>query len=79
MASMKLCFTFILLLSGVLLLGGTEAVGAERCIQGAYLTCDNYPSKQLAGCDCQLCTPRDGKNCRLHFLTTGGTFDCPAR
>ncbi|CAN6309470.1 unnamed protein product [Urochloa humidicola] len=72
MVSMKLSFTFILLLSGLVVLG--EMGGAEascpvsRCIQGAYLTCDNYPSKQLAACDCQLCAPKDGKNCVLHFL-----------
>ena len=58
--------------------GGTEAACPVRCVQAAYLTCDNHPSKQLGGCDCQ-CAPKDGKNCRLHFLRTGGTFNCPAQ
>ncbi|RCV41040.1 hypothetical protein SETIT_9G104000v2 [Setaria italica] len=79
MASMKVSFAFILLLSGLLVLsemGSAEAACPVRCIQGSYITCGNYPSKQLGGCDCQ-CAPKDGKNCRLHFLSTGGTFDCP--
>ncbi|KAF8675425.1 hypothetical protein HU200_047795 [Digitaria exilis] len=86
MASMKLSFAFILLLSGKLLawllvlgeMGCTEAACAVQCIQGGYITCDNYPGKQLEGCVCE-CAPKDGQNCVLHHLRTGDTFNCPAQ
>ncbi|XP_062213272.1 uncharacterized protein LOC133914144 [Phragmites australis] len=82
MASMKLSFAFILL-SGLVVfgeIGGTAAAGAceVQCIQGGYITCDNYPGKQLDGCDCQ-CAPRNGRNCVLHLWQTGDTFNCPAQ
>ncbi|KAL6637790.1 hypothetical protein ACP70R_025362 [Stipagrostis hirtigluma subsp. patula] len=80
MASMKLSLTFILLLSGLVVLGeigATEAACAVQCFQGGYITCDNYPYRKLDGCDCQ-CAPKNGKNCVLH-LHTGSTYNCTAQ
>ncbi|TKV91521.1 hypothetical protein SEVIR_9G101900v4 [Setaria viridis] len=85
MASMKLLsLTCILLLSGLVVFGeiGGVAAAAEPCpvvcIQGGYITCDNYPYQKLDGCDCE-CAPKDGINCVLHHLVTGDTFKCPAQ
>jgi hypothetical protein len=55
---------------------GAAACGMQ-CFQGGYITCDNYPYQELDGCDCQ-CAPKNGKNCKLHLLSSGDTFDCPA-
>ncbi|GJM96515.1 hypothetical protein PR202_ga13357 [Eleusine coracana subsp. coracana] len=57
--------------------GTAEVACAVRCIQGGYITCDNYPGKQLDGCACQ-CAPRNGKNCVLH-LQHGPPFNCTTR
>ncbi|PAN45179.1 hypothetical protein PAHAL_9G099500 [Panicum hallii] len=79
MASMKLSVTFLLLLSGLAVFGGTAAAAAKacgvQCFQGGYITCDNYPGKQLEGCACE-CAPRNGKNCVLHLLSSGTTSNC---
>jgi hypothetical protein len=32
------------------------------CVQGGYITCDNYPYQKLDGCACE-CAPKDGVNC----------------
>lgn len=56
--------------AGLLVLGemcGTEAACAVQ-------TCDNYPGKQLDGCDC-VCAPDNGRNCVLH-LQSGSTYNC---
>ncbi|XP_066329501.1 uncharacterized protein [Miscanthus floridulus] len=83
MASMKLLtLTCILLLSGLVVLGeigGTLAAPEPCpvvCIQGGYITCDNYPYQKLDGCACE-CAPKNGINCVLHHLATGDTFNCP--
>ncbi|OEL31171.1 hypothetical protein BAE44_0007803 [Dichanthelium oligosanthes] len=84
MASMKLLsLTCILLLSGLVVFGTAAARPAPEpcqvvCIQGGYITCDNYPYQQLDGCACE-CAPKDGINCVLHHLITGDTFNCPAQ
>lgn len=61
-------------------IGGTTLAAPEPCpvvcIQGGYITCDNYPYQELDGCDCE-CAPKDGINCVLHHLSTGDTFNCP--
>ncbi|KAL6637792.1 hypothetical protein ACP70R_025364 [Stipagrostis hirtigluma subsp. patula] len=78
--SMKLSLTFILLLSGLLVLGGVGgAAGAVdcstvRCIQGGYITCKNYGEKHLDGCAC-VCAPDDGEVCMLH-LQDGSKYKC---
>ncbi|CAN6292398.1 unnamed protein product [Urochloa humidicola] len=85
MASMKvLSLTCILLLfsvSGLIVVFGS-AVAPEPCpvvcIQGGYITCDNYPCQKLDGCACE-CAPKDGINCVLHLLATGDIFNCPAQ
>ncbi|GJM96513.1 hypothetical protein PR202_ga13355 [Eleusine coracana subsp. coracana] len=81
MPSMKLSITFILLLSGLVVFGeiggGTAARAAKctvQCIQGGYITCDNYG--KMEACVCQ-CAPKKGKNCVLH-LHTGSTYNCTA-
>ncbi|KAL6843515.1 hypothetical protein ACP4OV_026577 [Aristida adscensionis] len=84
MASMKLSFTFILLLSGLVVFGEIGGTAAARtparcpvqCIQGGHITCDNYPYQELDGCACE-CAPKNGKNCVLH-LQTGSTYNCTA-
>ncbi|CAL4935756.1 unnamed protein product [Urochloa decumbens] len=80
MASMKLLsLTCILLLLSGLIVFGSAAAPAEPCpivcIQGGYITCDNYPCQKLDGCACE-CAPKDGINCVLHLLATGDTFNC---
>ncbi|RLN39321.1 hypothetical protein C2845_PM01G29160 [Panicum miliaceum] len=81
MVSMKLSFTFLLLLlSGLVVFGGTAAAAKAcgvQCFQGGYITCDNYLGKQLEGCACE-CAPRNGKNCVLHLLSSGTTSNCTA-
>ena len=62
-------------------IGGTTLAAAPArcpvvCVQGGYITCDNYPYQKLDGCKCE-CAPKDGINCVLHFLGSGGTFNCP--
>ncbi|KAF0914331.1 hypothetical protein E2562_028214 [Oryza meyeriana var. granulata] len=79
MASMKLSLAIVFLLSGLVVMSaiaGAEArtVCPVQCIQGGYITCDNYPYQKLDGCDCQ-CAPKDGKNCVLH-LEHGPPFNC---
>ncbi|CAN6303659.1 unnamed protein product, partial [Urochloa humidicola] len=74
--------TFILLLSGLVVFGEVAAAARNsrvdcslvRCIQGGYITCDNYPYQKLDGCICG-CAPRNGKNCVLH-LQSGSTQQC---
>ncbi|CAN6297895.1 unnamed protein product [Urochloa humidicola] len=81
MASMKLLLlTCILLLSGFVVFGTAAAPEPcpVVCIQGGYITCDNYPDQKLDGCACE-CAPKDGINCVLHHLVTGDTFKCPAQ
>ncbi|KAF8776234.1 hypothetical protein HU200_003729 [Digitaria exilis] len=85
MASTKLLsLTCILLLSGLVVFGEMEVTAAAPepcpvvCIQGGYITCDNYPCQKLDGCVCE-CAPKDGINCVLHLLTTGDSFKCPAQ
>nr|ACG29767.1 hypothetical protein [Zea mays] len=78
-ASTKLSLAFVLLLSALVVLGevgGSMAADCStlRCIQGGYITCDNYPGKQLDGCDC-VCAPDNGRNCVLH-LQSGSTYNC---
>nr|CAB3498313.1 unnamed protein product [Digitaria exilis] len=80
-ASMKLSLTFILLLSGLVVFGEVAAAGRTsvdcslvRCIQGGYITCDNYPYQKLDGCICG-CAPKNGKNCVLH-LQSGSDQQC---
>lgn len=46
-----------------------------RCIQGGYITCDNYPGKQLEGCDYRS-APKNGVNCVLHLLRTDDRLSC---
>ncbi|RCV41038.1 hypothetical protein SEVIR_9G101600v4 [Setaria viridis] len=80
--SMKLSLAFVLLLSGLVVFGEQVAAARKsrvdcslvRCIQGGYITCDNYPYQKLEGCICD-CAPRNGKNCKLH-LQSGSTQDC---
>ncbi|OEL31172.1 hypothetical protein BAE44_0007804 [Dichanthelium oligosanthes] len=80
-ASMKLSLTFVLLLSGLVVFCEVAAARTRkvdcslvRCIQGGYITCDNYPCQKLDGCIC-ACAPNDGKNCVLH-LQSGSTNKC---
>ncbi|CAL4944213.1 unnamed protein product [Urochloa decumbens] len=81
MASMKLLSLtcILLLLSGPIVFGSAAAPAAEPCpivcVQGGYITCDNYPCQKLDGCVCE-CAPKDGINCVLHLLATGDTFNC---
>ncbi|KAG2546118.1 uncharacterized protein LOC120648502 [Panicum virgatum] len=82
MASMKLLtLACILLLLSGLVVFGTAAPAPEPCpvvcIQGGYITCDNYPYQKLDGCVCE-CAPKDGVNCVLHLLATGDAFNCSA-
>ncbi|CAN6281516.1 unnamed protein product [Urochloa humidicola] len=80
--SMKLSLTFIVLLSGLVVFGEVAEARTSsrvdcslvRCIQGGYITCDNYPYQKLDGCICG-CAPRNGKNCVLH-LQSGSTQHC---
>ncbi|KAJ1293732.1 hypothetical protein BS78_01G091500 [Paspalum vaginatum] len=73
----------ILLLSGLVVFGETGGTMAAPepcpivCIQGGFITCDNYPYQKLDGCVCE-CAPKDGINCVLHLLSSGDTFNCPA-
>ncbi|TVU45204.1 hypothetical protein EJB05_04680 [Eragrostis curvula] len=82
MASMKLSFAFtLLLLSGLVVFGEIGVTAAAKacnvqCIQGGYITCDNYPEQQ-EGCACQ-CAPRNGRNCVLH-LQSGSSYNCTAQ
>lgn len=50
-ASTKLSLAFVLLSALVVIgeVGGSMAADCStvRCIQGGYITCDNYPGKQL--------------------------------
>ncbi|GJM96517.1 hypothetical protein PR202_gb11061 [Eleusine coracana subsp. coracana] len=85
MASMKLSFTFILLLSGLVVFGEISRTAArgvagchEPCVEAAYITCDNYPGKQMKGCVCE-CAPQKGVNCALHLLRSGSTVNCTAQ
>ncbi|CAD6206539.1 unnamed protein product [Miscanthus lutarioriparius] len=78
-ASMKLSLTFVLLLSALVVsgeMGGVMAADCStvRCIQGGYITCDNYPYQKLDGCAC-VCAPKNGRNCVLH-LQSGSTYNC---
>ncbi|CAL4918877.1 unnamed protein product [Urochloa decumbens] len=80
-ASMKLSLTFVLLLSGLVVFGEVAAASRSkvdcslvRCIQGGYITCENYPYQKLDGCICD-CAPWNGKNCVLH-LQSGSTQHC---
>uniref|UniRef100_J3LSJ9 Uncharacterized protein n=1 Tax=Oryza brachyantha TaxID=4533 RepID=J3LSJ9_ORYBR len=68
MASMKLplaAAAVVFLLSGLVAAKSAEAQAAAPCpvvcIQGGYITCDNYPYQKLDGCDCE-CAPKDGEN-----------------
>jgi hypothetical protein len=57
--------------AGLLVLGemcGTEAACAVQ-------TCDNYPGKQLEGCDYRS-APKNGVNCVLHLLRTDDRLSC---
>ncbi|PAN45184.1 hypothetical protein PAHAL_9G099900 [Panicum hallii] len=82
MASMKLlsltCI-LLLLLSGLVVFGAAAAPEPcpVVCVQGGYITCDNYPYQKLDGCACE-CAPKDGVNCVLHLLVTGDSFNCSA-
>ncbi|TVU45234.1 hypothetical protein EJB05_04710, partial [Eragrostis curvula] len=62
--------SLIVLISGLLILGAvvdpTEAVCTVACVKDAYITCRNYPGKQLYGCACP-CAPPDGKRCVVHL------------
>ncbi|KAF2941165.1 hypothetical protein DAI22_03g328200 [Oryza sativa Japonica Group] len=55
--------------------GAEEARCSVVCIQGGYITCDNYPYQKLDGCACE-CAPKDGQNCVLH-LEHGPPSNCP--
>ncbi|KAF8736137.1 hypothetical protein HU200_014382 [Digitaria exilis] len=79
---MKLSLAFILL-SGLAVFGEVVAAAGRtskvdcllvRCIQGGYITCDNYPYQKLDGCICG-CAPKNGKNCVLH-LQSGSDQQC---
>ncbi|KAJ1293730.1 hypothetical protein BS78_01G091300 [Paspalum vaginatum] len=75
----KLSLTFVLLLSALVVPGEIGAAMAAdcstvRCIQGGYITCDNYPRKRLEGCAC-VCAPKNGRNCVLH-LQSGSSYNC---
>ncbi|EER93508.1 uncharacterized protein LOC8059942 [Sorghum bicolor] len=76
----KLSLTFVLLLSAFVVsgeIGGAMAAtdcSTVRCIQGGYITCDNYPYQKLDGCAC-VCAPKNGRNCVLH-LQSGSTYNC---
>ncbi|KAG8062483.1 hypothetical protein GUJ93_ZPchr0003g18088 [Zizania palustris] len=83
MASVKLSVAVAVavafLLSGLVAMAaiGSAEAGSlcpVQCIQGGYITCDNYPYQKLDGCDCQ-CAPKDGENCVLH-LEHGPPFNC---
>ncbi|BAF13091.1 uncharacterized protein [Oryza sativa Japonica Group] len=79
MASMKLSLAVVFLLSAVVVMsamgGAEEARCSVVCIQGGYITCDNYPYQKLDGCACE-CAPKDGQNCVLH-LEHGPPSNCP--
>ncbi|WVZ60452.1 hypothetical protein U9M48_010470 [Paspalum notatum var. saurae] len=85
MASMKLLsLTCILIVTGLVVLSetGGAAPAPERCpivcIQGGFITCNNYPYQELDGCVCE-CAPKDGINCVLHLLATGDTVHSHVR
>jgi hypothetical protein len=67
-------------MAGVVMFGTAAPPPPEPCpvvcIQGGYITCDNYPNQELDGCDCD-CAPKDGINCVLHLIATGSTSKCP--
>ncbi|CAD6262291.1 unnamed protein product [Miscanthus lutarioriparius] len=68
MASVNLSLTVVVaLFSGFLILGAT--VGEDECgylcVEGAYVTCANYPGQQFPGCNC-VCAPSDGQGCVVH-------------
>uniref|UniRef100_A0A0D9VYM9 Uncharacterized protein n=1 Tax=Leersia perrieri TaxID=77586 RepID=A0A0D9VYM9_9ORYZ len=69
MASTKLSFTFVLLITGLVILGtveSSEAVCNLFCVQGTYITCRNRRGEKLYGCACK-CAPPGGKHCVVHY------------
>ncbi|CAN6292397.1 unnamed protein product [Urochloa humidicola] len=67
MASMNFSLVAAVLLSGLLILGTTEpteAVCTVMCVQGVYMTCQNYKGN-LTQCACH-CQPPNGHGCVVY-------------
>uniref|UniRef100_A0A0D9X8K0 Wall-associated receptor kinase galacturonan-binding domain-containing protein n=1 Tax=Leersia perrieri TaxID=77586 RepID=A0A0D9X8K0_9ORYZ len=81
MASINLSLAiFAALFSGFLILG-LGAVGyvdecGFLCVDGAYVTCANYPGQQFPGYNC-VCRPSDGRGCAVH--NPDGSIDVECR
>ncbi|CAM0876041.1 unnamed protein product [Alopecurus aequalis] len=77
MAPVRFSLTFVLLLSGLVVLATierAEAICTLACVKDTYITCHNKKG-QLYGCACR-CAPPEGHGCVVH-LANGTTITCP--
>ncbi|CAL5014880.1 unnamed protein product [Urochloa decumbens] len=68
----------VALFFGLLILG--PVVGEDECgflcVDGTYVTCENYPGQQFPGCNC-VCGPTYGRGCVVHDADGSAVKDCP--